>query len=384
MSINLTKIGVFFDGSFFHGVSSYYLNQHARRSRIALSGIRDYAAHHVALEERVEPRHCRIVESHFFAGRMNSYEARERDGTLFRDRLWDEILQKEDVTAHYMPMGLRGEKGIDVSLALECYELVTLKGLDVVVLVTGDGDFVPLVRKLNALGVRVMVFGCTYSFLDNTGRERGATVSRYLLNEATYPVVMHELIDGYATLPDAERALIDGLFLKKAAESEEASELAATPAAEATAAAAAAPAPQLAAEASFVQVETRHAAHAVPAAIEPAALQPARARQPVVEGGPPASRDSLERLAKSGFANGAGAKEPPAQDRRITGRVIRVLDGYGFIQSDVTDETPFFHHSEVAKRGFDHIQPGTPVSFIETQGDRGKVAKSVQLLDEAA
>jgi cold shock CspA family protein len=382
MSINLTKIGVFFDGSFFHGVSSYYLNQHPRRSRIALSGIRDYAAHHIALEEGVQPRHCRIVESHFFAGRMNSYEARERDGTLFRDRVWDEILQKEDVTAHYMPMGLRGEKGIDVSLALECYELVTLKGLDVVVLVTGDGDFVPLVRKLNALGVRVMVFGCTYSFLDNAGRERGATVSRYLLNEATYPVLLHELIDGYATLPDAERALIDGLFLKKAAESEEASELAATPAAEAPAAAV--PAPQPVPEASFVQVETRPVAPAAPDVHPPAIRLSARARQPVVDAGPPASRDSLERLAKSGFANGAGSKEPPARDRRITGRVIRVLDGYGFIQSDVTDETPFFHHSEVAKRGFDHIQPGTPVSFIETQGDRGKVAKSVQLLDEAA
>ncbi len=387
MSVNLTKVGIFFDGSFFHGVSSYYLNQHARRSRIALSGIRDYAAHHVALEEGVLPRHCRIVESHFFAGRMNSHDARERDA-LFRDRQWDEVLQKEDVTAHFMPMGLRGEKGIDVSLALECYELATLKGLDVVVLVTGDGDFVPLVRKLNTLGVRVMVIGWTYAFIDHANRDRGATVSRYLLNEATYPVAMHELIDGYAALPEAERTLIDGLFLKKSPEWDEPLDEPAAPAAVVLDAGApeagALPPHETTLADPLIQVETRPAATTIPDTPEPAVRQPGRARQPVVDAGPPASRDSLERLAKSGFANGAGSKEPPAQDRRITGRVIRVLDGYGFIQSDETDATPFFHHSEVAKRGFDHIQPGTPVSFIETQGDRGKVAKSVQLLDEAA
>jgi cold shock CspA family protein len=102
----------------------------------------------------------------------------------------------------------------------------------------------------------------------------------------------------------------------------------------------------------------------------------------VVDAGPPASRDALERLAKKGFANGVGGAEEPPSEQRITGRVIRVLDGYGFIQSEASDVTPFFHYSEVAKRGFDHIQPGTPVSFVQVEGDRGPVAKSVRLVEE--
>jgi uncharacterized LabA/DUF88 family protein/cold shock CspA family protein len=365
MSVNLTKIGVFFDGSYFSGVSNFYLYEHERRSRIALSGIRNYVARQVAREEGIEPRHCRIVESHLFAGRISAYDARERDAdVLFRERQWDEILQKEDVTAHYLPMGMRGEKGIDVSLALECYEAALLKGLDVVVLVTGDGDFVPLVRKLNARGLRVMVIGFTYSFIDNGGRERGATVSRALLNEATYPVQMDELIDRYDQLSEAEQALVDDLFLKRRPEAEEAPEPAAAPP---------------------TKVDTPAPLAAAPAAPEAAVRERADVGAVVfVDRGPPASKDSLERFAKKGFANGAGAAEEPAREERITGRVIRVLDGYGFIQSDVTDRTPFFHHSEVRKRGFDHIQPGTPVSFVETQGDRGPVAKDIRLIEDAA
>ncbi|KVP17128.1 NYN domain-containing protein [Burkholderia ubonensis] len=364
MSVNLTKIGLFFDGSYFSGASSYYLYQHERRARIGLGGIRNYVTHQVAREEGVAPRHCRIVEAHLFAGRISAYDARERDDdVLYRDRCWDEILQKEDVTAHYLPMGLRGEKGIDVSLALECYEAVTLKGLDVVVLVTGDGDFVPLVRKLNARGVRVMVIGWTYSFLDNSNRERGAAMSRALLAEATYPVRMDELIDSYDSQPDDVRALVDDLFLRRRDQAET------TPAAGESSTPP--PAPEKA-----------------PAKM--AATQPAVAHQPVPPRAPPATRASLERFAQQGFSAGSARPAPtlkvPEQETRadrVTGRVTRILDGYGFIKSDWGDANPFFHHSEVENSGFDHMQPGTPVSYIEVQGDRGMVAQQIRVLDTA-
>ncbi|WP_080411307.1 NYN domain-containing protein [Burkholderia ubonensis] len=369
MSVNLTKIGVFFDGSYFSSASAYYLYHHERRARIGVGGIRNYVTHQVAREEGVAPRHCRIVEAHLFAGRMSAYDARERvDDALYRERCWDEILQKEDVTAHYMPFGLRGEKGIDVSLALECYEAVVLKGLDVVVLVTGDGDFVPLVRKLNARGVRVMVIGWTYSYLDNANRERGATMSRALIAEATYPIRMDELIDGYGELPDEERALVDRLFLRRRDQDESG------------------PAP----------VDTRAAPDTTPetapvTAPERAPMAPqATPRQSMPERGPAASRESLERFAKQGFSAGRDLPTPapkhaPQEDRadRVTGRVTRVLDGYGFIKSDWGDANPFFHHSEVADSGFDHMQPGTPVSYIEVQGERGMVAQQIRILETA-
>jgi len=209
-----------------------------------------------------------------------------------------------------------------------------------------------------------MVLGWTYAFIDNSGRERGATASRALLNEATYPVQMDEVIDRYEELPEAERAAIDDLFLKRRPDTEEGLE-------------------------PPVSLPAKVDTPAPPPAASGAGEPDVNARSSVrpvafVDRGPPASKDSLERFARNGFANGAGSAAEPLQAKRITGRVIRVLDGYGFIQSDVTDATPFFHHSEVHKRGFDHIQPGTPVSFVETQGDRGPVAKDVRLIDDAA
>lgn len=364
MSVNLTKIGVFFDGRYFSGASAYYLHYHERRARISVGGIRNYVTHQVAAEEGVEPRHCRIVEAHLFAGRISAFDARGReDDVLFRERLWDDILHKEDVTAHYMPMGMRGEKGIDVSLALECYEAVVLKGLDVVVLVTGDGDFVPLVRKLNARGVRVMVIGWTYSYVDGSGRERGATMSRTLAGEATYPVRMDELIAGYADLPEAQRGLVDDLFLKRRVDQED------------------------------VPTPAAAAAQVSPAEELPAQPQ-VNARLPVVtERSPPASRAALERFAERGFSAGSPSPRPaPRQtpepdeddsDDRVTGRVTRVLDGYGFIKGDWGASNPFFHHSEVTDGSFDELQPGTPVSYVEAQGDRGIVAKRIRVLETA-
>ncbi len=51
------------------------------------------------------------------------------------------------------------EKGLDVWFALETYEMTLLKRYDVTVLVACDRDYLPLVRKLNALGGAVMVLG---------------------------------------------------------------------------------------------------------------------------------------------------------------------------------------------------------------------------------
>jgi uncharacterized LabA/DUF88 family protein len=49
----------------------------------------------------------------------------------------------------------RGEKGIDVALAVDALQVGLGGTIDIAVLVTGDGDFVPLVRALNKQGVRV-------------------------------------------------------------------------------------------------------------------------------------------------------------------------------------------------------------------------------------
>ncbi|MBU9200125.1 NYN domain-containing protein [Burkholderia multivorans] len=380
MSVNLTKIGIFFDGSYFSGVSSYYLNEHQRHARLSITGIRNYVVQRVAREEGVDSRHCRIVEAHLFAGRISAFDAREREtDVLFKERQWDEILQREDVTAHYMPMGLRGEKGIDVSLALECYESVVLKGLDVVVLVTGDGDFVPLVRKLNARGVRAMVLGWSYAFADNSGRQRSSTTSRVLFAEATYPIQMDELIDRYDELSEDERDLIDALFIRRRGDQEDGVQT------------------QPAEDVAPVQFSAP-AERAVPTApvdaAEPTATRSTiRTPQFRVARSRPATRERLERFVQQGFSAGPLASEPEPvlplasesepESVRVTGKVIRILDGYGFIESDWGDSSIFFHRSAVVDVSFDQLQLGTAVSYVETEGDRGPVARDIRMRESS-
>ena len=91
--------------------------------------------------------------------------------------------------------GQRQERGIDVWMALEAFELALHKQFDVLVLIASDTDFVPLVRKLHTLGVRVMLFAWDYDFYDEEGRRRSTVTSQALWEEVTYPLAMQDVIN---------------------------------------------------------------------------------------------------------------------------------------------------------------------------------------------
>lgn len=201
-SNRLTRIGVFYDGNYFLHVSNYYNYVHQRKARISVSGLHDYIRHKVAEVEGDSSgyRHCQIVDSHYFRGRLNAYEASQKSNSLYYDRLFDDVLMKEGITTHYLPVktsqsGIKQEKGIDVWLALEAFELAYYKRFNVLVLVASDGDYTPLIRKLNTLGTRVMLLSWDFEFKDDYGNQRTTRTSQDLLEVVTYPISMHEEID---------------------------------------------------------------------------------------------------------------------------------------------------------------------------------------------
>lgn len=212
----LTRIAVFYDGNYFLHVSNYYNYSHERRSRISISGLHDFIRHHVAEAEETDVRLCQIVDAHYFRGRLNAHEASQRGNQLFYDRLFDDILMSEGVVTHYLPVksygGFRQEKGIDVWLALEAFELAFYKQFDVMVLITADGDYVPLTRKLNTLGTRVMILSWDFEYYNDEGEKMVTRTSQDLLEEASYPVAMHDLIE--TSLRRGE-VLIQNLFVKQ-------------------------------------------------------------------------------------------------------------------------------------------------------------------------
>lgn len=205
----LVRIGVFYDGGFLQFVSDYYRFHHSRGARLSIRGVHNFIEAQVAHEERIDRRYCHVVDAHYFRGRYSVDEAVAK-GKLEGERAFDDVLMRENVVTHYLlrtEMG--GEKGIDVWFALEAYELAVVKRFNVVAMIAGDGDYLPLVRKLNALGTRVMLLAWDFTYQDDQGRLRETRTAQTLIEAATYPVLMHQLIDSRSGQDDA---LVDGLF----------------------------------------------------------------------------------------------------------------------------------------------------------------------------
>jgi uncharacterized LabA/DUF88 family protein/cold shock CspA family protein len=195
---SLVRIGIFYDGYYFYKVSNYYKYEHARKSRISIAGLHEFIRTETAAILNIDDiRHCQIIDAHYFKGRSSAKEMGEK---VQSERVFEDILMRENIVTHYLPLRFGEnntwqEKGIDVWLALEAYELAIYKRFDVLVLVAGDGDYVPLVRKLNTLGTRVMLISWNYRYCNENGQTSETKTSRQLLEEVMYPVVMNERID---------------------------------------------------------------------------------------------------------------------------------------------------------------------------------------------
>lgn len=199
MPKNFVKIGLFYDGNYFLHVSNYYYYYHPRRERISVPGFHYFVRNLVAELEEEDVTYCRIVDAHYFRGRLSAQEASHRQNQLYNDRVFDDILMSMGIISHFVPLrtrdGRKEEKGGDVWLALEAYELARQKELDVIVLVTSDGEYVPLVRKLNGLGVRTMVLNWEFEYTDEHHHEVVTRTSQDLLQEVTYSIRAHEVIE---------------------------------------------------------------------------------------------------------------------------------------------------------------------------------------------
>jgi uncharacterized LabA/DUF88 family protein len=208
----LKRIAIFYDGTFFQKVNQYYAYDHWRKQFIDLGGLHEYVRHRVAaLETSKNVSLCQIVEAHFFRGRFSLASAKAANA-LEGDRLQDQLLMYAGVVAHYYPMDEGRtppqERGIDVWLALEAYDLAVHKRFDVLALFAGDQDFVPLVRKINGLGTRVLVIGVD---ITPPGKSPQKT-SSHLIDEASYTVMLSEEVESKTARGDP---IIDGIFYRK-------------------------------------------------------------------------------------------------------------------------------------------------------------------------
>ena len=353
----LTRIGIFYDGSYFAHVSDYYLHHHERHARISIQGMHELIRDEVSKREHTEMRHCQVVEAHYFRGRFSADDARRHDATrqdgdstLYRERKFEDALIKAGVTPHFLPVFASDdgrpprEKGIDVWLALEAFDLAHRKQLNMVVLVTGDGDYVPLVRKLHALGTRVMV-----TAWDLTSGDRGTTrAAQTLIDAVTHPVMMTSIIDGRERRTDT---LVENLFVPRP-----------------------------------VGPPPGASPQQPGGGFEPAPFaEPSNADEQRGQHQPPPASPPPPRPA-SRF--GASQEPPPAADSvRAQGWVANIPYGrdFGFIEPADGGERLFFHQTWVVGAAFSELQQGDRVEYTPESNPRDgrPVARRVTLPEPA-
>jgi len=206
----LLKIGIYYDGYYFYKVSNFYKFDHPRQARISISGLHAFILSEVSARLDKDIDLCKIVEAHYFRGR-SAKTGNEK--AIVGERYFEDALTREGVNLHYLPL-VRGanndlkEKGIDVSLSLDAYKKASAKTFDIFVLVAGDGDYLPLVRELQAIGgasIDVMLlswdFECVKGDVTMTSQD--------LLEEVKYPIQMANVIDDRLNL---KNPVISGLF----------------------------------------------------------------------------------------------------------------------------------------------------------------------------
>ena len=195
--MNVLRIGIFYDGYYFYKISNYYKYEHEKKARISISGLHDFIRSEIAALTNTDIRQCRIIDAHYFKGRSSAKELGEK---VQSERVFEDILMRENIVSHYLPLRFGDnntvqEKGIDVWLALEAYELAIYKHFDILVLVAGDGDYVPLVRKLHTVGTHVMLICWDFSYHNENGDVVETKTSRQLQEEVFFPVFMCQRIE---------------------------------------------------------------------------------------------------------------------------------------------------------------------------------------------
>ena len=181
MEKSICRIGVFYDGSFFTYAQNYF---YAERKIGWLS----FQPFHGLVENFIREKeqgyaNYRVVCAAWYQGLFAASQATERQLHTERNRHND--LMHAGIEPKYVPMSQsQREKGVDVALAVDALQVGLEGKIDIAVLVTGDGDLVPLARALMKQGIRVAAVYFKYESKRNKSfaNERLLAACNYALN----------------------------------------------------------------------------------------------------------------------------------------------------------------------------------------------------------
>lgn len=182
----ICRLGVFYDGSFFSYARNYFYHQR-QLGWLRFPELHRFLEKYIGLREQGFASY-KVVYAAWHQGLFTSKDATADQ--LKRDRNQYHDMMHAGVDPKYLPMSqTQGEKGVDVALAVDALQVGLSQMIDVAVLVTGDGDFVPLVRALNKQGVRVLA--AYFAFETTDGGK--SFINDRLLSAANYAVDINSL-----------------------------------------------------------------------------------------------------------------------------------------------------------------------------------------------
>jgi uncharacterized LabA/DUF88 family protein len=178
----ICRLGVFYDGSFFSYAQNFYYHQR-QLGWLRFPELHRFLEKYIGLREQGFASY-KVVYAAWHQGLFTSKDATADQLKRDRDRYHD--MMHAGVDPKYLPMSQKhGEKGVDVALAVDALQVGLGRMIDVAVLVTGDGDLVPLVRALNKQGVRVLAAYFVFEAADGSKsfiNERLPTAANYAVD----------------------------------------------------------------------------------------------------------------------------------------------------------------------------------------------------------
>ena len=204
-----TRIGIYIDGGHFALASNFYVKQHPRQAGLDAGGLKRLARRLVAEWEGVSQSACAIVEAAYYREKLDPLDSLHEwlldeadvDQSLFIDGFAVRTHLRQEYTRE------APQHGIGLRLSLDARERSVRGTLDAVVLIAGTFDYLPLVRKLREVGVRVYVLGWDILFRNDHSSLTRLTGVDLLIKHASRGLGLAAFIDD-----PAQAGRVDELF----------------------------------------------------------------------------------------------------------------------------------------------------------------------------
>ncbi|MBM4437711.1 MAG: NYN domain-containing protein [Actinobacteria bacterium] len=202
-----TRVMVFYDGDYFRK-GQVYFRYKERRGWMNLVVMHRLIEAYVASQSGTPPDLTRVVAAQHYDGRAPSkLVGPER---LDKERDFELALIRAGITPYYLELTEAPvqasetedqgcqliQKGLDVQIAIDVLDYAHQNRFDVAVLIAGDADFVPLVRRITSLGKQTLVAYFTFEgWTDARGAFHNPSyAARSLLEAASWSLNFNQLV----------------------------------------------------------------------------------------------------------------------------------------------------------------------------------------------